>query len=718
MSGTRAIYAATGAVLALIATLSVITYRATERDAVASFAAVELAVARTVAIAIDTEVKALASSLRQLNTLPSVQVLNIPFIGQRVRAAFAGDDSGTIRQVVRIDGAQRRHTWSAQGDLIDSDVATMMPDEVWQWFSDRRQQNQVRVSEVWWDARDGSSLLAFTVASWRVATSAEEPVPPNNFNGVLAFVVDVERLVQSYARPGAVEAMGGTLALDLGQGDGILRISSDGARRDVLTPDHVAQLATAPEDARVIGNAVVAFTALEVPGARWMVILSTPYAAVASSARSARISQLALIALLLVTVPALGWALVRRERRADDARRTLELQLAQSQKMDAIGKLAGGVAHDFNNLLTAIIGYSSLILEDVDPQSPVHQEATQIKRAADSAATLTQKLLAFSRRQVLQPQQIAFSTLLGEIVPLITRVIGGHIVLESETDDGLWPVVADPVQVEQALINLAINSRDAMPDGGTLTITARNAPRPNGERRTDHMVSPGDYVLITVRDTGQGMDEETRARMFEPFFTTKPKGKGTGLGLSTVYGITKQSGGYINVVSTVGRGTSIEMLFPRAAAAAAPAPAHTAVPEQSLQGTETILLVEDDPAVRELTQNILERHGYRVLSAPGAEPALAIANEAKEHIALLLSDVVMPGMQGPELAGRLRLAEPGLRVLFMSGYAAGSITGAMLRESGLIMKPFSAAALTRAVRQVLDRDEGSGVRGPAAVVSE
>ncbi len=312
------------------------------------------------------------------------------------------------------------------------------------------------------------------------------------------------------------------------------------------------------------GRRVHAWAKLNAADETWMVASSASYDLVAAQIQRSVLSQLALSAALLVAVPIAGFLVARRERRAQDEQRRLERQLAESQKMEAIGKLAGGVAHDFNNMLTAILGYASMIYEDAGPKSPIQQQALQIRKAAESAATLTQKLLAFSRKQVLQANQVDVASMLDSLVALIRRVIGENITVTTHADDNLWPILADPVQVEQSLVNLAINARDAMPNGGTLQITARNAPRPKGERRPDGEVRPGDYVQITVTDTGTGMDEATRTRMFEPFFTTKPHGQGTGLGLSTVYGFVRQCGGSIGVLSTPGKGTSIELLLPRA----------------------------------------------------------------------------------------------------------------------------------------------------------
>jgi CheY-like chemotaxis protein len=356
-------------------------------------------------------------------------------------------------------------------------------------------------------------------------------------------------------------------------------------------------------------------------------------------------------------------------------------------------------------MLTAILGYASLIQEDAPASSPVREHAGQIRRAAESAASLTQKLLAFSRRQVLQANQFDLPPMIDNLLLLIRRVIGENIAVDFHAEKGLWPILADPAQVEQSIVNLAINARDAMPEGGTLSILARNLPRPRGERRGDVEVRPGGYVQITVADTGTGMDEATKARMFEPFFTTKPTGQGTGLGLSTVYGFVKQCGGYVTVQSTRGAGTAIELLLPRAPVPDSPAPVTppSLLPEAARPGRETVLVVEDEDGVRALTIASLERHGYRVLKAASGEEALKVAEDFREPIDLLLTDVVMPGMKGPDLAKRLKLLRPTMRVLLMSGYAADVVTSADLKDSPLLPKPFSPASLTRAVRAALDR---------------
>lgn len=416
------------------------------------------------------------------------------------------------------------------------------------------------------------------------------------------------------------------------------------------------------------------------------------------------LTQLALSSILLIAVPLAGWAVLRRERQVQDQQRALERRLAESEKMEAIGKLAGGVAHDFNNMLTAILGYATMIQEDAPARSPIRDQAMHIRRAAESAAALTHKLLAFSRKHAVQPDVIDLRAMLGNLLMLVRKAVGEDVQVTTHVGDGLWRILADPSHVEQSIVNLALNAREAMPHGGTLQITLANAPRPDGERREDVDVPPGDYVQLAVTDTGIGMDEHTRARMFEPFFTTKTSGKGNGLGLSTVYGFVRQSGGYISVLSTPGRGTSIELLLPRAAdghTAGLPTPA-SMVDGPGSAGRETVLVVEDEEGVRVLAVETLTRRGYHVLAAESGEAALAIAGAYEGTIHVLLTDVVMPGMKGTELAERMRAQRPGIRVLLMSGYSADIVTPADLRDTALLTKPFSPAALSTAIRAALD----------------
>jgi two-component system cell cycle sensor histidine kinase/response regulator CckA len=384
----------------------------------------------------------------------------------------------------------------------------------------------------------------------------------------------------------------------------------------------------------------------------------------------------------------------------------LEEQLRQAQKMEAVGRLAGGVAHDFNNILTAISSYSELLLADFATEDPRRADVEEIRKATDRAAALTRQLLAFSRRQVLQPKIVDLNTVIAGAGKLLRRLIGEDIALVTRLDPALGPVRADAGQLEQVIMNLAVNARDAMQTGGTLTLETENvvieASKLAAEER---IVAPGRYVLLRVRDTGSGMDADTRRHLFEPFFTTREKGKGTGLGLATVYGIVKQSGGFIWVDSEPGRGAAFRIYLPRVDEAAPPAARAAAAAEPAAAGTETILLVEDEDAVRAVARESLRRHGYRVLEARDAESALAIAAGFEGHIGLLLTDVVMPGLSGRALADRLAPKRPGTRVLFMSGYTDDAIVQHGVLEPGLsfLQKPFTPDVLAQKVREVLDR---------------
>ncbi len=386
-------------------------------------------------------------------------------------------------------------------------------------------------------------------------------------------------------------------------------------------------------------------------------------------------------------------------------RRNLEAQLRQAQRLEAIGQLAGGVAHDFNNLLTVISGYAEELLEEGDPES--RGELSEIAAAAERATVLTRQLLAFSRRQVLQPRIVDLNEVVGGIMPMLTRLIGEDIDLVASLDPSLRLVRADPTQIEQVILNLAINARDAMPTGGRLTIETSNAYLDENYTAEHADVHPGPHAILAVTDSGIGMDADTAARIFEPFFTTKGPGNGTGLGLSTVYGIMKQSGGNVWVYSEPGKGSTFKVYLPADATAQAASPSHTehiSVP----QGAETILVVEDEEQVRVLTANLLRKRGYTVIATGSGSEALAIATEKRDRIDLLLTDLVMPEMSGPELASQITTINPDLRVLFMSGYADEAVTrhGRLEAGSAFIEKPFSSAGLARKVRDVLDRDEG------------
>ncbi|HWP34099.1 MAG TPA: PAS domain-containing protein, partial [Thermodesulfobacteriota bacterium] len=380
----------------------------------------------------------------------------------------------------------------------------------------------------------------------------------------------------------------------------------------------------------------------------------------------------------------------------------LEEQLRQSQKMEAIGRLAGGIAHDFNNILTAITGYSELLLGRLEEGDPLRRHALEIHRAAERAASLTRQLLAFSRRQVLRPTVVDLNAVVSNMDGMLRRLIGEDIELRTLPAADLGWVRADTGQLEQAILNLAVNARDAMPQGGKLTIETANVELDEAYAQRHAPVVPGRYVLLAVSDTGCGMDPETRARIFEPFFTTKERGKGTGLGLATVYGIVKQSGGYIWVYSEPGHGSTFKIYLPRVEAAPAPLPPPPARPPAP--GRETVLLVEDEDAVRTLARQVLEQHGYRVLEAAGAADALALVEWHRGSIDLLLTDVVMPGMSGRELAERFAAARGAVKVLYMSGYTDSAIVHHGILDPGtaFLQKPFSPAALAGKVRDVLD----------------
>ncbi len=393
---------------------------------------------------------------------------------------------------------------------------------------------------------------------------------------------------------------------------------------------------------------------------------------------------------------------------ADDVtqQRETEEQLRASQKMDAIGRLAGGVAHDFNNLLTVINGYARFVTDELPADSALRADIVEIERAGERAATLTRQLLAFGRRQVLQPVQLSVNRIVRDMEPMLRRLIGEDIELQSQLADGLGTVEADPGQLEQVVMNITVNARDAMPRGGKLTIETKNVELDEAYAVSHVECSPGRYVQLAISDNGCGMDDVTRERIFEPFFTTKDKDKGTGLGMSTVYGIVKQSGGNIWVHSEPDVGTTFKIYLPRQAGPAAPARRSRVT--SLTGGGETVLLVEDEQTVRDVTRRGLEGSGYRVLVAGCGKEALEIAERSAERIHLLLTDVVMPGINGKELAERLTAAYPRLRVLFMSGYSDEAVLhhGVLAREAHFITKPFSFEDLARRVRIVLEDGPG------------
>jgi signal transduction histidine kinase len=390
------------------------------------------------------------------------------------------------------------------------------------------------------------------------------------------------------------------------------------------------------------------------------------------------------------------------QRAFDELSRTQE-QLTQAQKMEAIGQLAGGIAHDFNNLLTVIRGRSYLLLQRMPEQGPARRDIELIQKTSDRAATLTSQLLAFSRKQMLQPKPLDLNTLIGGLAPMLARLIGEHIELVIVPGGKLWRVMADPGQIEQVVMNLLVNSRDAMPDGGTIRIETSNEDLHETPSGNQERVPPGQYVRLVIQDSGCGMDAATLTRIFEPFYTTKPSGQGTGLGLSTAYGIVHQSGGFIGVDSAVGRGSTFTIHLRQTIAP-------MAMPEirtdggRLTKGKETVLLVEDEDEVRSLTCEVLKSCGYTVLAIGDPLGALVIAERHQDKIDLLVTDVVMPAMRGPALAQRLLARDAGLRVLYMSGYTDGLLGsgGTMEPPGAFLQKPFTPDALARAVREALD----------------
>jgi PAS domain S-box-containing protein len=406
----------------------------------------------------------------------------------------------------------------------------------------------------------------------------------------------------------------------------------------------------------------------------------------------------------LLDDPSVG-AIVNNYRDVSE-RRSLQDQVIQAQKMEAVGRLAGGVAHDFNNILTAITGYTDLLLADLPADDPRREDVDEIHRAAQRAAALTQQLLAFSRRQVMQPRVIDLNVLVVDIEKLLKRLLGEDIALATALDPATGPVRADPNQIQQVLMNLAVNARDAMPRGGRITLETRDTDLDAAYAAEHEGVAPGRYALLAVSDTGSGMTDETKAHLFEPFFTTKEMGKGTGLGLATVYGIVKQSGGHIWVYSEVGHGTTIKIYLPRVDAPAEALDRRAPADLSTLRGSETILLVEDETAVRGVARQLLERQGYAVLEAANGPAALALCDSGRAAVDLLLTDVVMPGISGRDLADRLVLRYPRLRVLFMSGYTNDAIVRHGMLEPGLdyVQKPFQSGALFQKIREVLDRE--------------
>jgi PAS domain S-box-containing protein len=394
---------------------------------------------------------------------------------------------------------------------------------------------------------------------------------------------------------------------------------------------------------------------------------------------------------------------ITKRRQAEQELRKTQEMLLQAQKMEAIGRLAGGVAHDFNNLLTVINGYSEMLLTNLPTEDPYRGPLEEISKSGQRAAALTKQMLAFSRRQIVTPKVLDLNAIVADANNMLRRLISENIDMELILGPGLWPVKADPGQIEQVLLNLAVNSRDAMPHGGRITIETANTHLGASDVLARAEVAPGPYVLLAVTDTGSGMDADTMRHIFEPFYTTKEVGKGTGLGLATVYGIVKQNQGHIDVASLPGMGARFQVFLPKSAPAE---PAHPSRCRETRppHGSETVLVVEDEASVRTLIRVVLEEQGYQVIEAKSGNEALQTLKTYENSVHLVLTDMVMPGMSGHQLAGEVTAMRPDLKVLFMSGYTEDSVFRHNVSDQGVdcLLKPFSPVSLAQKVRKVLD----------------
>jgi signal transduction histidine kinase/CheY-like chemotaxis protein len=384
-------------------------------------------------------------------------------------------------------------------------------------------------------------------------------------------------------------------------------------------------------------------------------------------------------------------------------RKELEKQLIQSQRLEAIGRLSGGIAHDFNNLMTAVVGYSDLLTMKLVHDSDICKDIEQIKKAGQSAASLSRQLLAFSRKQILQPRVVDLNHIVDDIDKVLQRVIGEDISLITVLEPQLGYISVDPGQMEQVIMNIAVNARDAMPNGGKLTIETGNVYQDERYAQKYLGFQPGSYVMLAMTDTGTGMDEETKSHIFEPFFTTKEEGKGTGLGMSTVYGIVRQSNGHIFVYTEPGRGTTFKIYLPRIEGNAEPEEKEE-LAVKVLNGTETLLVVEDNDSVRNLARKVLGDYGYTILEAEDGESALKLSEAHEGSIHLMLVDIVMPGISARDLVGRLKTFRPQMKVLYMSGYTENAIVhqGILTPGTPFLQKPFTPVGLVSKVREVLD----------------
>ncbi len=394
---------------------------------------------------------------------------------------------------------------------------------------------------------------------------------------------------------------------------------------------------------------------------------------------------------------------VTERKHVDAALKESESQLRQAQKIEAMGRLAGGLAHDFNNMLAVILGHVELALGQAGTDAAIRPELEQIQSAAKRSAELTSQLLAFARKQTIRPRTLDLNHTVGEMLKMLQRLIGENIELDWKPGDRLWPVRVDPSQLDQVLVNVAVNARDAIGGAGTLTLETRNVTFSTADGQSHPGLLPGDYVEVRVADTGSGMSSEVLSKAFEPFFTTKGLGRGTGLGLSTVYGIVKQNGGYVTLESELGRGTTVRIYLPRGDEPPRQPLAHP-VSDVLVRGNETVLVVEDSPQVRSLTTKLLTNLGYLVLSAAAPNEAIRAAEAHAGPIDLLVTDVILPEMNGRELWTRIAQVRPGTRCLFMSGYTHDIISekGVLAPGVHFVQKPFSASSLSNAVREALD----------------